>query len=99
MPTSFKSGDAITFYAGVQRKKPKGSDRVPVNFEEYQIEVPGGCVLVPWDTLMEKPGGFDSLDLCGHLANHTSKVALQKYWIPRRRSIIIRRDSTSEECP
>ena len=75
--TSFKAGDALTFYAGVQRKKAKGSDRVPVFYEEYQIEVPGGCVLVPWDSLMERPGGFDSLDLCGHLANHTSKLALQ----------------------
>lgn len=74
---SFEAGDVITFYPGVQRKKPKGSDRVPGSFEEYQIEVPGGYVLIPWDSLMNQPGGFKWLDICGHMINHTTNLRRQ----------------------
>lgn len=39
-------------------------------FGEYQIRVPGG-VLAPPDHIMRLPGGYESLDACGHLVNHS----------------------------
>lgn len=79
----FLKNDAICLYAGVRFVLPIGKKSVDDQFGEYQIQVPGG-VLAPPDHLMSLPGGYESLDTCGHLVNHSDNPNVEFHPLPVR---------------